>query len=117
MAVNESKDRLWPMWLWIIMLAVVAACGLLTIMYDRQARQKETARVIAQHELLSHHWTSLESDTEFRSVIYGLAGRANADITSHIASKTDGVVGTISIQFGPAANRPDASIALNTSIK
>jgi hypothetical protein len=79
MVASTTRERLWPIWLWIILFVVVAGCGLLGSLYQRTAGQKELARLIVQQELLQNHWVKLEADGDFRSIIKTLASATKSD--------------------------------------
>ncbi len=72
-AAGSVRTRTWLFGVWIITTLVVGAAGLLFGHYQRQSALRSSARAVAKLHFVRHHWKQLESLTEFRPVIEGLA--------------------------------------------
>jgi hypothetical protein len=71
--VQSGVERHWPIASWMLILAVVAATGVIGTTYQLVAGRKTAARLIVDQEVMRHHWSKLEPDRQFVPVIQSMA--------------------------------------------
>lgn len=98
---NEQRlpRPIWSIGMWVLITVVVAGAGMLATLYYSSSKLRDTGRFVVNHELLAHHWTTLESDREFLAVI-----RSMADSWSIPKSELNWSVKRLGTPANPAAD-------------